>query len=1078
MKSIYSFLALCAGLVFAATACENVSEINEMYRPAGTPIVFSASSGYQNGVETKAEYSGYYYDSRTYERIDWVSGDPVEIVYNGTPSSYTVATVSGTSSEISDATLSSGSLLWDGSSSHVFYGLYPAGATGSSGTLTSAGHVTGSIPAVQDINPSKTITDQDNITKYQPDTEHYGYLVAYKQIDANSTESTVVLPFRPAVTTFEFKFQRMGGDTYPSNIQSFTLSTQAVGSDPATPLSGSFQFDITGMYQNPSGTNRGAGWNPSQVNTSSTGNSITVGFGSGGVSIPSTGCLDFSILALPKDITGATMTVTYVGGATKSLKLKTDRTKPDDDPSAWYTFTGAKKYVISNTVPGDEVWTYYIEEIPDIVTYGHDPVNDLGFTIKSYKISDRNPSVKVAVPWHIEYKQTDNTYNTTNPKSGEFRLHSGSASTGSGVDNSNYATGEPRAADIYTTNSNSTTETGTGAGIAARAKLASATPKGTSSSPWDLSTHDIHGIARPNNEPSTANTYVVSAPGYYKFPLVYGNALLDGNDNKSAYDPEAAGLWSAHGNDDWVWMTKHFRNALNKPITSPYILTDLASYGTVTKLDAAIVWQDTEEGEEIIKYGDEDLKLVGSGNNAYIQFYIAPENIHQGNILIALRGKTTGGDSHTEGVTAGGAAAYNPERDVLWSWQIWVCEKDLHPISSRNFMPVNLGWIDENTATVTKYTDRFNDYRIVQDEVSELGYNKYEDFQIIQYGDATHIAANAGGNPFYQWGRKDPITPQAGHRTSQAYVSELASAGPTYVWTYINSIPFLSQIYNEKNYHDSDYGRMIRQPWIPLADPVTNSPINGQFFPPTIFAHTYFDRGSLYNSIEIAAGQHMHIGTDDEKFREMSGIPYNLWNAGAWKSDDFSGSNKYKTVYDPCPPGYAVPTLGSFAGLTSGTVNVTAKGMDFTDGSETIFIAFSGARVFHGTPGGANDYETEHYSRRGFYWTDTPDKVQKSASYDLTTGTNNHAGGYWFYQFAKSFRFDDSGNINYSPENPSPWPATQDQTIGFDEVRANAFAIRPIVDPKYTPSSGPSPSAAMGGGSIPNVGNGGEIPSN
>lgn len=1063
MKKIYTFLALTAGLVFAATACVNISENNDIYRQPGTPIVFSASSGYQNGVETKAEYSGYYYGSPSYERIDWVANDPVKIVYNGTPASYTIATLSGTTSEISDATLGSGSLTWDGNNTHVFYGLYPAGATGSSGTLSNNGQVSGSIPAVQDINASKTITDQDNITKYQPDTEHYGYLVAYKEIAASSTESTVVLPFRPAVTTFEFKFQRLAGDTYPNNIQSFTISTEAVGSNPATPLSGSFQFDITG------GDSKGATWG--NVTTSSTGNSITVGFGTGGVAIPSTGYLDFSILALPTDITGATMTVNYVGGASKSLKLKTN------GGNDWYTFTGAKKYVITNTVPGDEVWHYYIEEIPDIVTYGHDPVNDLGFTIKSYKISDRNPSVKVAVPWHIEYKQTDNTYNTTNPKSADFRLHSGSASTGNGVDNSTYTTGEARAADIYTSNSNSTTETGTGAGIAARAKLASATPRGTSSSPWDLSTHDIHGIARPNNEPSTANSYVVSAPGYYKFPLVYGNAILNGSDNKSAYDPDAAGLWSTHGNDDWVWMTKHFRNALNKPITSPYILTDLVSYGTVTKLDAAIVWQDTEEGEEIIKYGAEDLKLVGSGSNAYIQFYIAPENIHQGNILIALRGKATGGDGHTEGVAVGGAAAYNPERDVLWSWQIWVCEKDLHPITSRNFMPVNLGWIDENTATVTKYTDRFNDYRIVQDEVSELGYNKYEDFKIIQYGDATHIAANAGGNPFYQWGRKDPITPQSGHRTSQAYSLELMTAGPTYVWTYINSIPFYSGVLDEKGLHDSDYGRMIRQPWIPLADPVTNSVINGQFFPPTDFAHTHFDRGYTTNSIEINANQHLHVGNDDAKYREMSGLPFNLWNAGAWQSADFSGSDKYKTVYDPCPPGYAVPTLGSFDGLTTGTVNLAAKGMDFTIGTETIFMAFSGARVFHGGPNEANTYEAENYATHGFYWTDTPDKVQRSNSYNTSTGTNNHAGGYWFYQFAKSFRFDYFGNILYAPET-NHWPATQDQTIGFDEVRANAFAIRPIVDPKYAPSSGPSPTASMGGGSIPNVGSGGEIPSN
>ena len=34
---------------------------------------------------------------------------------------------------------------------------------------------------------------------------------------------------------------------------------------------------------------------------------------------------------------------------------------------------------------------------------------------------------------------------------------------------------------------------------------------------------------------NTANCYVVDAPGYYSFPLVYGNSIKDGNDNVQSY---------------------------------------------------------------------------------------------------------------------------------------------------------------------------------------------------------------------------------------------------------------------------------------------------------------------------------------------------------------------------------------------------------------------------------------------------------------------------------------------------------------------------------------------------------------
>ena len=73
---------LCGGAAMLLLAgCVKESAINEKYRPAGTPITFSAATGYENGNGTRTEYSGELYgENPKYERIDWVENDLVTIV--------------------------------------------------------------------------------------------------------------------------------------------------------------------------------------------------------------------------------------------------------------------------------------------------------------------------------------------------------------------------------------------------------------------------------------------------------------------------------------------------------------------------------------------------------------------------------------------------------------------------------------------------------------------------------------------------------------------------------------------------------------------------------------------------------------------------------------------------------------------------------------------------------------------------------------------------------------------------------------------------------------------------------------
>ena len=77
----------------------------------------------------------------------------------------------------------------------------------------------------------------------------------------------------------------------------------------------------------------------------------------------------------------------------------------------------------------------------------------------------------------------------------------------------------------------------------------------------DLSKLNIYGEEIKKRE--TANCYVISSPGDYCFPLVYGNSITDGKVNKAAYT-NLGGTYQAD-----------FVNADNNPIFSPYIEEDL-----------------------------------------------------------------------------------------------------------------------------------------------------------------------------------------------------------------------------------------------------------------------------------------------------------------------------------------------------------------------------------------------------------------------------------------------------------------------------------------------------------------------
>ena len=240
--------------------------------------------------------------------------------------------------------------------------------------------------------------------------------------------------------------------------------------------------------------------------------------------------------------------------------------------------------------------------------------------------------------------------------------------------------------------------------------LKAAAPKGSAGQPYNLSNGT--GAAQVVN---TANCYVVGAPGYYSFPLVYGNAVKNGATNTSAYTTANSGSN----------ILSTFINHTGNGITDPYITKNAGC----VPAKAELVWQDALSLVSDIKYNS-------GTNGGNISFKVDPSTIRQGNAVIAIK---------------------DVNDQILWSWHIWVTDEEIKntiAVTNRqnvtyNLMSVNLGWCDSNT---TSYAGRSCKVKFTAGEKS----------QEITLKQASNSITTGGNSPFYQWGRKDPFLPSDG----------------------------------------------------------------------------------------------------------------------------------------------------------------------------------------------------------------------------------------------------------------------------------------------------------------------------
>lgn len=222
--------------------------------------------------------------------------------------------------------------------------------------------------------------------------------------------------------------------------------------------------------------------------------------------------------------------------------------------------------------------------------------------------------------------------------------------------------------------------------------------RGTAESPWDLSTHKYGETSIETTiSQSTANCYVVNSAGIYCFPAVYGNGYNGGNINTKA-------------------LNKYSSITNGQP--------------TISNVnDAILLWQD---GLGLIS------DVIYNKTTKNIEFSIDRNHIQQGNAVIAVR---------------------NANQEILWSWHIWVYEKDLWKDTIEledfdnssvhyNLMNNNLGRCDAKTVY---YDQREGNITFIQD-----GTGTKVNLSVILH--EFNVETTDINSTLYQWGRKDPFT--------------------------------------------------------------------------------------------------------------------------------------------------------------------------------------------------------------------------------------------------------------------------------------------------------------------------------
>ena len=418
---------------------------------------------------------------------------------------------------------------------------------------------------------------------------------------------------------------------------------------------------------------------------------------------------NYTFYMIPQDLDNkVTAEVLFTDGSKITVPLK----------GSWKAGT-TRTYKLSEK---NSSWTYTITATsPNAVAYNGTQAN---YKIESYREVN---GTKQSVAWKVVGYSVDNGTSWTTTKPSWLKSLSKEQGDGGATAEQGTATLGTDIVDL----------------VAERNKeLQNAAPLGTASAPYNLS--NATGAAAVQN---TANCYVISAPGHYMIPLVYGNAIKNGQTNSSAYQK------GSEANN----TLKNFVDQEGYAITDPWI--EKTNNGANRGIDLAwTIWSDEKD---LVKLASNNGLYRAADGNLYIKFEVTKENIKSGNAVVAVRRswQTQRQEQRQQGRKKVWVTVTETHQQTLWSWHLWFAPKNaLDKITVTNkqgnkydFTNEALGW----KPTAWKGTS-YSTPRTVKVKVEQTqGNNGVKQSAVITITQNPATTSRTGYTTLYQWGRKD-----------------------------------------------------------------------------------------------------------------------------------------------------------------------------------------------------------------------------------------------------------------------------------------------------------------------------------
>lgn len=572
-----------------------------------------------------------------------------------------------------------------------FYAVYPESTNGSNGIKFTKPNGTAAPSLEFTVNPD--VRNQVDLMTACSDDVHYA-----TRFQAPRTN----LQFRHALTAIRFAVGQ--NLSFNKTIKDITLKNVLLKSKYTL----SNKLDGTGAAWNHTGYNTRGNVTLSNVNynTNENANSIVIVRDRSMYRNPNETDLTklddyYTFYMIPQDLDGkVTAEVLFTDGSKITVPLK----------GSWKEGT-TRTYKLSEK---NSTWNYILnpKSPATAVAYNGTQAN---YTIESYReIKINGISTKQAVKWKVVEYSVDGgtTWTTTKPS----WLKSLSKEQGEGGTDAEVCTAT-LGTDIVDL-------------VAQRNKgLQDATPLGTAATPYNLSNNT--GAAAVQN---TANCYVISAPGYYMIPLVYGNAITKGQTNSSAYISSAPATPVKFGSPEKYTdvILHHFVDHYSQKITDPWIEKTNGKANNGVN-GAEVTWSDENN---LVTLPGSPIYRDASGN-AYVKFEVKKDNIKSGNAVISVKKGNT----------------------ILWSWHLWFAPKTaLDEISVTNaqnkvykFTNETLGW-KPTEWTGTSYSAP----RTVKIKIEQtIANNGTKQIGVITITQNAATTKRSGTTTLYQWGRNN-----------------------------------------------------------------------------------------------------------------------------------------------------------------------------------------------------------------------------------------------------------------------------------------------------------------------------------